>query len=282
MDFLRFLISKKFLVHLSIALSLVLVVVFGSLWWLRAYTHHGKAYPVPDFRYISVDSAQQICAQKNLRYAIMDSVFVDELPGGTIIDQMPNSGFFVKENRTIYFTINAFEAEKVLMPDLIDLSFRKAKAVLDNLGLLIDGISYEPDLAVNIVLRQLIDSSEVPVDSLIAKGSAIHLVLGEGLSEEKTLVPNLQGLDLDSARSFASHAYLNIGVVIYDTTVVDLEDTIMAKVFEQDPPSDEETTIKLGSAIDLWLTCDSLKYQRDTINSVLSDSLYKSLSNIIE
>ena len=278
MEFLKFIISRKFLGQfIGSHSSLKLVVAFGSLWWLRAYTHHNKAYPVPDFHYINVDSAKQICIAKKLRYSIVDSVFIDNLPGGTIIDQMPDSGFYVKENRTIYFTINAFEAEKVPMPDLIDLSFRKAKYVLENRGLELEGISYEPDLAVNIVLRQMIDSVEVSPDSLISKGTHIHLVLGEGLSEERTLVPNLVSLELDSARSFASQSYLNVGVVIYDTTVVDLEDTLNSRVFMQEPPSDDKTMIKLGSAIDLWLTIDSLKYQTDTINFDLSDSLKNDL-----
>ncbi len=35
-----------------------------------------------------------------------------------LIEQYPDSGIMVKQNRTLYFTINAFEAEKVPSMDL--------------------------------------------------------------------------------------------------------------------------------------------------------------------
>lgn len=80
-------------------------------------------------------------------------------------------------------------------------------------------------------------------------------------------------LNLDSARSFASNTYLNIGVVLYDDSVKNAEDSIIARIYKQNPESDELTTIKLGSSIDIWLTSDSTKIDTDTIISTLSDSL---------
>lgn len=275
MEILKFLMTRQFLKHFVVALLIAIVLITGSLWGLRIYTLHGKAYPVPGFKLLSLDSAISLCEQQELRYSIIDSVFVGDLPGGTIIEQYPDSGIYVKRNRTIYFTINAFEAEKVPMPDLIDLAFRKAKTVLENIGLEVGSISYEPDLAVNLVLKQLYNGAEVPADSLVPKGTLIDLVLGEGLSEEKTLVPMLISFNLDSARSYASHSYLNIGGVIYDETIENAQDSANAKVFYQDPQSDENTYIKLGSSIDLWMTSDTLKFYSDTINFDLSNSVKK-------
>jgi beta-lactam-binding protein with PASTA domain len=273
MEILRFLIDRQFLKHLLVALLIAIALVAVSLWGLRIYTLHGKAYPVPGFKNLSLDAAIEVCHEQHLRYSVIDSVFVSELPGGTIIEQYPDPGFYVKKNRTIYFTINAFEAEKVPMPDLIDLSFRKAKVVLENIGLEVGAISFEPDLAVNIVLRQRFNGMEVPAGKLVSKGSMIDLVLGEGLSNEKTLVPMLVSLFLDSARSLASHSYLNIGVVIYDETIETAIDSAQARVFFQDPASDENTYLKLGSSIDLWMTIDTLKFHSDTINFDLSNSV---------
>ncbi|MCF8372942.1 MAG: PASTA domain-containing protein [Bacteroidales bacterium] len=275
MEILKFLISRQFLKHLLVALLIAIVLVAGSLWGLRIYTLHGKAYPVPGFKNISLDSAVAICHEQNLRYSIIDSVFVSGWPGGTIIEQYPDSGFFVKKNRTIYFTINAFEAEKVLMPDLIDLSFRKAITMLENIGLVVGTISYQPDLARDIVLRQMNNGVELPAGNLVSKGAMIDLVLGGGLSDEVTLVPMLVTLSLDSARLLASHTYLNIGGVIYDETIENAIDSARAKVFYQDPQSGQDSYIKLGSSIDLWMTIDTLKFLSDTINFDLSNSVKK-------
>lgn len=273
MEILKFLISRQFLKHFAVALLIAIVLVVASLWGLRIYTLHGKAYPVPGFKNMGIDSAIAICHEQNLRYSIIDSVFVSGWPGGTIIEQYPDSGFFVKKNRTIYFTINAFEAEKVLMPDLIDLSYRKAITMLENIGLVVGTISYQPDLARDIVLRQMYNGIELPAYNLVSKGTMIDLVLGGGLSDEVTSVPMLVSLSLDSARMVASHSYLNIGGVIYDETIENDRDSAMARVFYQDPQSDENTYIKLGSAIDLWMTIDTLKFHSGTIKLDLSNSV---------
>ena len=48
MDFLRFLITKKFLRHLGLAVAIAIILLLGTLLWLKIYTHHGKTITVPD------------------------------------------------------------------------------------------------------------------------------------------------------------------------------------------------------------------------------------------
>jgi len=261
-----------FFKNLIIAVLLAAVLILGAFWGLNIYTNHGKSYPIPNLRHISLDSAKAVCEANELRSSIYDSVYVNGLPGGTIIDQFPDSGFHVKKNRNVYLTINMFEAQKIAMPNLVDLPYRTAKSILKGMGFQIGRISYEPGYE-NLVLKQTQDSIEIPEGSIVSKGSNIDLVLGMKNMNMKTLVPYLVSLSVDSAKTITSDAYLNIGAVIYDETVLNAGDSLNALIFKQNPKADKKSTILLGSSIDIWLTKSETKIELDTIFFNLNDSL---------
>ena len=273
MEFIRFLLSRIFLKNLAIALGIAIILITSAFWGLNIYTKHDKSFPVPNLRNMSLDSAINLCVEQKLKYSIYDSVFVDYLPGGTIIDQFPDSGFFVKENRNIYLTINMTEAMKILMPNLIDQSYRQARRILERSGLKMGTVSFEPNKFRNLVLKQLLNDTIINEGDIISKGSRIDLVLGQGSSEEETLIPYLISLPLDSAMTLTSDAYLNIGAVIYDETVLTSDDSINALIYMQKPKADLKSTIMLGSSIDIWLTKNDTKIELDTIFLHLNDSL---------
>ncbi len=92
----------------------------------------------------------------------------------------------------------------------------------------------------------------------------IDLVLGKGLSNQHTPVPDLLGLKLDPARNKILGSSLNLGTYVYDKTIVTSADTLNAFVYKQIPEFKEDATLQLGSLIYLWLTVDAAKYQIDT------------------
>jgi hypothetical protein len=94
---------------------------------------------------------------------------------------------------------------------------------------------------------------------IIVKGAEIDLVLGKGLSNETTAVPNLTGFDLLLAKEFLADRYLNIGAIIYDNTIEDEEDSTTAFVWKQRPEFENENKLQLGENVDIWLTVDSTK-----------------------
>ncbi len=51
------------------------------------------------------------------------------------------------------------------------------------------------------------------------KAPSIDLVLGKGLSNQRTAVPDLMGLDLESARNKIFSASLTLVTSIYDNTI---------------------------------------------------------------
>ena len=266
MSLIKFLTGKLFLKNLALAILLSFLLILSTMLWLRIFTHHGKSRPVPDFYGTTVKDANDIATENKLRIFIIDSVYRTETVPGTIVDQNPVAGEKVKKNRRILLTINAVNPEVVVMPDVVGESIRQAKAILENTGLEVGHLSYIPDLAINNVLKQKWNGLVIQEGDTIPKGTIIDLVLGTGLSNRKTIAPNLTGLIFYKARNKILSASLNIGAVLYDESVVTEEDSVRAFIWKQNPVNDEENLIRLGSPMYLWLTVDSTKLpQPDTL-----------------
>jgi eukaryotic-like serine/threonine-protein kinase len=273
MDFLKFLFSKLFLKNLLIAGGIALFLMVASLIWLRVFTHHGQALTVPDLTGLSLDEVDVVTKAKKIRYSVTDSVFYKELPKGTVVKQNPRQGMKVKVNRTIYLSMNAMNPERITMPTVTGVSLRQARAILETYGLNLGKITYKPDIAVNNVLQQMLNDSIVRPGSLIIKGSTVNLVLGRGLSDQTTPVPNLVGKDVLTAKELLADRYLNYGAVVYDNSVATGLDTLFAFVWKQMPDvTEEEVRLQLGSNVDIWVTVDSTKLPQP--DSLLLDKTY--------
>lgn len=254
MRFLKFLISKKFLINFSIA------IIFGVLsFWLTfvfigKYTGHSDIVKVPYLIELMPDEANEILAKHNIKVEIIDSVYQSGVKKGSIVEQTPDSAYTIKENRTIFVVINAIGEEKVKMPDLKKSSLRQAIADAEIFGLKIGEKKYVPYFAKNYVLNQFYNGKEIMPGEIIPKGSYIDLEIGQGESNELTLVPNLKGLNLENANIRVNEYFLNIESSTYDESVETKEDSLNAIIFKQLPASGENNKISIGSLIDVWLT----------------------------
>jgi beta-lactam-binding protein with PASTA domain len=257
MDFLRFLTSKIFFRHLGLAVAIGLIILLSVLLWLRIYTHHGQAILVPDMTGLTLDEVADVTSSRNLRFELIDSVYSSEMPRGTVIKQNPRASSRVKKNRKIFLTMNAFNPEMVSMPLLVGLSIRQARLALHNAGLILGDIRYRPDYAINNVLQQLYGDSVINEGTEIRKGETIDLVLGMGLSNETTRVPDLVGMYLAEAREVITDYYLNIGAITFDSSITDSEDSASAFIWRQYPEFDEFGRMNMGMEMDIWVTVDS-------------------------
>lgn len=257
MDFLRFLISKKFFRHLGLAVALAIILLLATLIWLKIYTHHGQAITVPDLAGLTVDEVGDVTSSRHLRFEVVDSVFSSEMPRGTVLKQNPLARSKVKKNRKVFLTMNAVNPEMVTMPRLVGLSIRQARLALQNAGLTLGDIQYRPDYAINNVLQQMFQDSVINEGTEIHKGSVINLVLGMGLSKETTRIPDLIGTELEAAREIIADYYLNIGAITYDEVAENAEDSVVAFIWRQYPEFDEFRRLNMGMEVDVWLTVDS-------------------------
>ncbi len=266
MTLLQFLASKTFWKHLGLAVVITGLIILITFLSLRIYTHHGQAISVPDFRGLKIEEAQELADDYDLRLEIIDSVFYNTRPKGSVIDQSPTVDFKVKKDRRIFITTNAFAPEEVKMPNVVGVSHRQAKAILQNRGLEIGKLIHVPDIAINNVLKQQFEGKQIEPGTSIPKGSKIDLVLGKGLSDQRITLPNLEEYTVTEARDRLLRAALNLGATIYDESIDDFQDSLNAKVWRQYPTYRKNRTIRLGSSVDIWLSVDSAKFVPDTIS----------------
>ena len=134
-NFFSFKNNRFFWLNIIAMIIVIVVAVFGTLWGLDLYTHHGEAYVVPNVKNKNVDQAQLLLNQQFMQGIVIDSNYVKELPAGIVLDQAPAGGLRVKKGRTIYLTINTNEVPKIKIPDVIDnSSMRQAAAKLKAMG----------------------------------------------------------------------------------------------------------------------------------------------------
>lgn len=267
-----FILSKVFFRNLGLAVAIIIGIVMVLLVWLNFYTRHGQARPVPDFVGMPIQQAEQLARKKKLRFQVIDSIYTTIVPRGSVAEQNPKQGFKVKKWRNIMITINAFRPEMVAMPNLIDLSLRQASKTIESSGLELGQRRYKPDLSINFVIEQLYNGKEITAGDSIQKGSVIDLVLGKGLSNQRTDVPRLIGLDLSDAKNRLMEASLNLGTFIYDKTISSSSDSARAFVYKQNPEFREGSSLPVGSDMYLWLTVDSAKFAPDS-STVVTDTI---------
>jgi eukaryotic-like serine/threonine-protein kinase len=264
MSLKNFIFSKTFLKNLGLAAVIVVGFIMALLIWLNFYTRHGQSRPVPEFVGLTMDQTVQLAKKSKVRFQIIDSVYTSEVPRGCIAEQNPKAGFKVKKWRNIMLTINAFNPELVAMPNLVNLPKRQAYALIESSGLEMGTPRYIPDISIDVVIKQLYNGREIQEGDSIQKGSVIDLVLGKGLSNQRTTVPDLIGMNLESAKNRIFGASLTLVTSIYDNSIITGADSANAFVYKQNPDISNDATLQLGSSIYLWLTVDSAKLPVDS------------------
>jgi beta-lactam-binding protein with PASTA domain len=111
-------------------------------------------------------------------------------------------------------------------------------------------LEYKPDLAKNVVLNQKVNGIKIKGGQELFIGTAVDLIIGSGLSDKTTSIPNLLDLDLRKAQTEIKIASLNLGAVIFDKGVTDSADAL---VYKQNPEVNEKRKVKLGTSIDIYL-----------------------------
>lgn len=155
--FLAKLIKNPFVANLTVAAIVTCAVIWGVLHWLDVYTRHNEAVIVPDVKGMKLEEAEAFFRNNGLRYNVIDSVFSKDVAPGSIVELVPGAGSKVKEGRIVFVTINALTSQMAMIPEVEDLSFRQAYALLRGRGFNTIEIKYVPgdykDLAIGVELN---------------------------------------------------------------------------------------------------------------------------------
>jgi len=253
----RIFTGTRLWINLGLIATVVFLLIAGTLLWLNSFTRHGETVQVPDLSGFEIDRISAVLDDRDLTYEITDSIYSDEQPRGSVVQQNPLPGKTVKRNRAVYITVNSILPETVIMPDLSGKSRRIAIPMLEISGLELEKLAYKPDEScTGCVLDQLYNGKSIEPGTQIRKGEKITLVLGER-SNELTRVPRLLGLTYEDAYSLLNAYSLNMGTVLSCEGCETSSDTSAAYVINQLPEG--RSNAGLGSFVDLYLSTDSLK-----------------------
>jgi beta-lactam-binding protein with PASTA domain len=240
--------------NILIAIILVAVLIVGAMIFLNVVTQHNKELEVPDFTNMTVSEAEYAASQAGMRVEVTDSVYAKRIRKGAVRDQNPAPGSMVKEGRRISLTINALNAKKVTMPNLVGLSMRQALAELQSRGLVLGKLIYVQDMATNNVLRQLKGNREIAPGKTVEADTVIDLVVGLNPdTDASTYVPRVVGKMYMTAMDALHKQSLNVKTLRFDDSVKDYEDSLNAVVYRQAPEA-SQIPVTLGTDVSLYLT----------------------------
>ncbi len=250
-NFTEYIKSKSFRTNIIAAICTFFALLAIAFFSLRYYTKHGEGLNVPALKGVHISDAINKLEGLGLRYEI-DSVYIMDKPPGIVTDQDPDAGTFVKDNRTIYLTINTSQAPNVRFPDVEAKSLREAKSIIESYGLKVGDTTYKPDVAKDVVLEALFGGQSIKTGESLPKGSSINLVLGDGRGSEEVELPNLTGFTIDEARFSLKGAMLTLGTITYQGTITDTANAVIVSQFPL--PVDSITKVRIGTIINLTLS----------------------------
>lgn len=236
---------------------LLAIVIFVALAWVTialidVYTHHGESETVPDLRGLYVEEADLLLNNHGLYSMVIDSVFVRDKKLGTIIEQIPAYNSTVKRNRPIYLIINSRQVRQIPVPDVNDVSFRQADAMLKSIGLNVSSVEYSPSEYKDLVIAIKYRGRNISSGMRVPEGSSLVLVVGSGLGGEELPVPGIKGMSLEAGMEEALTGSMVIGAVEYDVEPAGNEDKYV--IYRQRPS--EGKLVPAGTRIDVWLSKD--------------------------
>ncbi len=169
---------KNWLYNIGLGAVYVGIILIIAYFSLDAYTRHGNQVTVPDLMKMNPIEAEEKLAELGLNLKINDTMYLDNFKPGVIVEQLPYAKENVKENRTIYVTVNATTKPRVSMPKLVDCSLNLAKALLKNAGLVLGNVKYQyGDMGHNLVIEQRVGGSPIEAGQKILKGTKVDLTV---------------------------------------------------------------------------------------------------------
>lgn len=244
--------EKSFLFHLGVLVVVCVLLYFLFFTSLGMLTNHGEEMKVPNL--LGRDLAAAMAELQRQGFdATIDSAYEPEAKPYEVLAQQPDTSAVVKQGRMLFLTVNKAAPPQTAMPNLVGLSYRSASLILKSNRLLVGDTTYKPDIAKGAILEQLWRDEKIQPGTMIAQGSRIDLVIGDGLGETEMAVPDLIGQAYPEAMAIIGALGLQPNL-IFDS---DITDTFTAVVYNQQPKGLNEmmaqNRIREGDIIDIFI-----------------------------
>ncbi len=247
----NYILSKQFILNAVAIVLLYILLVYMFRCSLETRTHLGERIEVPNLIGKNQNNLENIFANSELQYEVLDSIYDPTKVEGTILEQDPApteiSDIFVKSGRVIKVRVSK-RTQLVEMPNLVDKSQRFAENILINRGFRYS-LEYKPSReAHGAVLEQLYKGKSIKEGEKIPIGSRIKLIVGRDEGGIPLPLPNLYGLTIVEAKervqSMGSMEFLAVC-----PSCITKADSMIARITSQSPEYMEEAVVASGTTI---------------------------------
>jgi beta-lactam-binding protein with PASTA domain len=242
--------TKQFRNNLLMAIGSVLLLVLIVFFSLGFYTRHGSGIPVPQLKGMPVEKAINLLTDQGFEYKV-DSIYSLDQPPGAVVEQDPDAGTNVKENRTIYLIVVTRLARNVPLPDLEPYTYREAVAIISNYGLKVGDTTSRPDIA-NHILEVRFGGVVIKPGTKLPQGSKIDLVIGNGAGPSEVDIPELVNQTLEEAKFAIKGAQLTVGTITYQGAITDTNSAVVVAISPM--KTDSVSKVSIGTRINLTVT----------------------------
>ena len=200
---------------------------------------------VPDVIGHSVEEAEALIVERNLKLENAGEAKESSLPAGYIVSQEPEPGVTVKEGRTVKVRVSG-GLGKIHMPNLVGNTLRQAERIISRNGLVLGEVTEVHDDAVPA--DHIIEQNPEP-HKKIKRGAKVSLMVSLGSEEATILMPvNLVGMTVDEAAGALREYELAVGNVSSEPSTMVPE----GRIIRQSPELGEN--VKKGDAIDIVIS----------------------------
>jgi len=200
-----------------------------------------KEVPVPNLVGMTVEEATGELEELNLKLEIGDEISSSEFEEGQIVSQEPNAEMTVKEGYTITVNISKGKVKEGAVPNVVNKTANDAKFVLESYGYQLgDVLTENSDMPKDIVIRQTPEAG-----TKADPGTRVSIVVSLGSAVEQVEMPDVMGMDIDTAKEELEKVGLTIGTIGYEMSTAYELNTVM---WQQNEPG---TLVDKGSAVNL-------------------------------
>jgi serine/threonine-protein kinase len=199
----------------------------------------GKEIEAPDLTGMTLEQAEEVAAEYDLKVKEGDEVISEDVDKGLIVSQDPAPKETIKTGSTITVNISKGLGDGSV-PDLTGKSQSELSDYLEAAGFKLGSVTTEAsDKEKGIVLSQ-----DPSAGSEVEKGTAINVVVSDG-SKAKASMPYLVGKSVSEASSALSNAGLSMGSISYEYSNTYAEGEVIWQQYDANAQLDKGTSVRV-------------------------------------
>lgn len=220
-------------------LAIIVVLVLAATLFVAQKIAPPTEITVPDFRGMTVESAENEAARYELTITEVGSEYSDTYNEGEICSQSPAEGSNISKGDVVSVVVSKGPQQSTV-PDVRGQTLDAATKTLKDADLSVGSVteSYSSSVKAGQVISQGIDP-----DSKVERNTAVNLEISLG-EKPYAVVPDVRGKSLDTASSMLSDAKLNVGNITYQDSDED-EGTVISQGYNPNDHVDEYTAVDL-------------------------------------